>query len=276
MAAGHDAAMSLPPPDPDATVLITGASSGIGAELARLLAERGHNVTLVARRRPQLTELAEELTGRHGVSADVHAVDLGDAAERRKLLSAVRTAGRHVAGLCNNAGFGSFGWFSQLDQERERQEVRVNVVALHELTGEFLPAMIERGAGAILNVGSIAGAQPLPGNATYAATKAFVNSLSEALHAELHGSGVSCTLLTPGPVKTEFSERAGVADIEASSPGFAWETPQDVARAAVEGMEKGRRVVVPGLPAKLTSAGGRFAPRTLLLPAAKMVMSRRY
>jgi len=268
--------MSLPPPDPNATVLITGASSGIGAELARLLAERGHNVTLVARRRQHLTELADELTGRHDITADVHAVDLGDAAERRKLLAAVRAGGRHVAGLCNNAGFGSFGWFSQLDQESERQEVRVNVLALHELTGEFLPAMIERDAGAILNVGSIAGAQPLPGNATYAATKAFVNSFSEALHAELAGSGVSCTLLTPGPVKTEFSERAGIADVEASSPGFAWETAHDVARAAVEGMEKGRRVVVPGLPAKLTSAGGRFAPRTLLLPAAKMVMSRRY
>src|SRR5437764_1010880 len=119
MAAGHDADMSLPPPDPNATVLITGASSGIGAELARLLAERGHNVTLVARRRPELNELAGELTGRHNISADVHAVDLGDAAERRKLLSAVRVSGRVVSGLCNNAGFGSFGWFSQLDQERE-------------------------------------------------------------------------------------------------------------------------------------------------------------
>src|SRR5689334_3796900 len=112
MSGGHDAAMSLPSPDPDATVLITGASSRIGAELARLLAERGHNVTLAARRRPELTELAAELTDRHGVSADVHAVDLGDAAERRKLIGVVRASGRHVCGLCNNAGFGSFGWFS--------------------------------------------------------------------------------------------------------------------------------------------------------------------
>jgi short-subunit dehydrogenase len=136
--------------------------------------------------------------------------------------------------------------------------------------------MVERGAGAICNVGSIAGVQPLPGNATYAATKAFVNSFTEALHAELAGTGVSCTLVTPGPVRTEFSTRAGIADVEHSTPAFAWETPDDVARAALAGMESGRRVVVPGLTAKLASQGGRFTPRRALLPAMKLVMSRRF
>lgn len=266
--------MSLPSPAPDATVVVTGASSGIGAELARELVRRGHGVTLVARRRDRLDALAAELLEIRDIAADVVAADLGEPSGRGELLAALER--RTVAGLCNNAGFASFGWFWQLDQAREREEVAVNVVALHELTGALLPAMVKRGVGAVLNVGSIAGAQPLPANATYAATKAFVNSFSEALHAELSGTGVSCTLLTPGPVRTEFADRAGIADIEDGSPGLFWETPQNVARQAVEGMERGRRVVVPGLPAKLASAGGRFSPHSVLLPATKLVMDRRF
>jgi short-subunit dehydrogenase len=268
--------MSLPPPDPNATVVITGASSGIGTELARRLAERGHGLTLVARRREELESLATEVRDRDGIAVDVRPADLGDGEQRAKLIGTLRQSGRFVAGLCNNAGFGSFGWFSKLDQERERQMVRVNVVALHELTGELLPPMVERGAGAILNLGSVAGVQPLPGNATYAATKAFVNSFSEALHAELSGTGVSCTLVTPGPVKTEFSQRAGVGDLEDSTPGFVWESAEDVALAAVDAMERGKRVVAPGIGAKLASTGGRFTPRGVLLPAAKFVMGRRF
>lgn len=268
--------MSLPAPDRNSTVVVTGASSGIGAALARLLAGRGHALTLVARRREELEALAAEVHERHGVTADVRPADLGDPADRTKLIGALRQSGRTIAGLVNNAGFGSFGWFAALDQEWERQEVHVNVVALHELTGELLPAMVERGAGAICNVGSVAGVQPLPGNATYAATKAFVNSFSEALHSELTGTGVSCTLVTPGPVRTEFAGRAGIGDVEASTPGFAWGTAEDVATAALAGMESGRRVVVPGLTAKAMSQGGRFTPRRVLLPAMKVVMSRRF
>ena len=262
--------MSLPAPDPNATVVVTGASSGIGAELARELSRRGHHVTLVARRRDRLEELAAELG-----AADARPADLAGAEGRAALLGALRQTGRFVAGLCNNAGFGTFGRLWELDADTERQEVALNVVALHDLSLEVLPRMVERGAGAILNVGSIAGAQPLPGNATYAATKAFVNSLSEALHTELHGTGVSCTVLTPGPVRTEFMDAADAPEIEARAPSFLWESAPDVARAAVDGMAAGRRVVVPGMVAKVATTAGRFTPRALALPLTRAAYARR-
>jgi hypothetical protein len=131
--------------------------------------------------------------------------------------------------------------------------------------------MVSRGSGAVLNVGSIAGVQPLPGNATYAATKAFVNSFSEAVHTELKGTGVSCTVLTPGPVRTEFTEVADGGDLESRAPSFTWQTPQDVARQAVEGMLAGRRVVAPGWTTKVVSTSGRLTPRPLLLPLMRRV-----
>jgi len=262
--------MSLPAPDPNATVVVTGASSGIGAELARELSRRGHHVTLVARRRDRLESLAAEL-GR----ADARPADLADPAAREQLLGALRQTGRFVAGLCNNAGYGTFGRVWELDAEREREQVRLNVVALQDLILELLPAMVARGQGAVLNVGSIAGSQPLPGNATYAATKAFVNSLSEALHAELKGTGVSCTLLTPGPVRTEFTEVADATDIEGRAPGFVWQTPEEVARQAVAGMVRGRRLVTPGLATKVMSTSGRLTPRPLLLPVMRAAYRKR-
>jgi uncharacterized protein len=253
--------MSLPAPDPNATVVVTGASSGIGAELARELSRRGHHVTLVARRKDRLEELAAELE-----RADVRPADLAEAAGRGELLGALRAAGRFVAGLCNNAGFGTFGRLWELDADRERQEVALNVVALQDLTLELLGPMVAHKRGAVLNVGSIAGSQPLPGNATYAATKAFVNSFSYALHAELKGTGVSCTVLTPGPVRTEFGEVADITQIEGRMPGFAWKSPGGVAREAVDGMVRGKRVVAPGLVTKVMSTSGRVTPRPLLLP----------
>ena len=262
--------MSLPASAPNTTVVVTGASSGIGAELARELVRRGHHVTLVARRADRLEELAAELG-----DADVLPADLADRATRAQLLARLRQAGRTLTGLCNNAGFGSFGRLWELDGEREREQVELNVVALQDLTLEVLPALVAHGAGAILNVGSIAGSQPIPGNATYAATKAFVNSFSEALHAELKGTGVSCTLLTPGPVRTEFTEVSGSTDIEDRAPGFTWQTPQDVARQAIDGMEKGRRVVATGLATKVVSTSGRLTPRPLLLPLMRAAYRKR-
>jgi short-subunit dehydrogenase len=261
--------MSLPAPDANATVVVTGASSGIGAELARQLSRRGHHVTLVARRRDRLEELAKELD-----HADVRPADLTSEDGRAELLGALRQTGRFVAGLCNNAGFGSFGRLWELDAEQERRMVQLNVVALHDLTLEVLPRMVERGTGAILNVGSIAGAQPLPGNATYAATKAFVNSLSEALHSELQGTGVSCTVVMPGPVRTEFVDAADGHDIEGRAPGFTWSSAADVASQAVEGMARGKRVVVPGAYAKAATTVGRLSPRTVLLPLMRAAYRR--
>ena len=152
--------------------------------------------------------------------------------------------------------------------------VAVNVVALHDLCLELLPTMVQRGSGAILNVGSIAGSQPLPGNATYAASKAFVNSLSEAMHAELRGTGVSCTVLMPGPVRTEFMDAADAPEIESRAPGFTWESAQLVARKAVDGMARGKRVVVPGAYAKTATTLGRHTPRAVVLPLMRAAYRR--
>jgi short-subunit dehydrogenase len=259
--------MPLPAPDPAATCVITGASAGIGEQLARQLAARGHGLTLVARRRERLEELGEELRARHGVAVAVHDCDLADDAARGALIEALRTGERRVDVLCNNAGYGSFGRFHEQPPEREVAMVRVNVVALHELTAAFLPGMVERGAGAVLDVGSLAGFQPGPHNATYAATKAFVNSFSEAVASELAGTGVSMTVLCPGPVATEFSDAAGVGDIDGRLPAFMWQTAAEVARAGIEGMERGKRMVFPGLAHNAVAQAGRFVPRSLLLPA---------
>lgn len=261
--------MSLPQPDPAATVLVTGASSGIGAELARQLAGEGHNVVLVARRVDRLNALADELAGAHGIRADVLPADLGDPSARERFIDAVEHLDLHLAGLCNNAGFGGSGFFGRADVAREQEMVRVNVDALHHLTGAFLPGMVDRGEGAILNVASLAAIQPLPMFATYAATKAFVLSFSEALHAELSGTGVSVTALCPGPVPTEFGEISGMGDIDETLPGLATVSPEQVVREAIEGMRRGRRTVTPGLLMKAAAIGGRFTPRSILLPLAR-------
>lgn len=266
--------MSLPSPVPDDTVLITGASAGIGTELARQLAARGHNVTLVARRQERLAELAQELRLSNGIAADVHACDLGDDAARSGLIETLRSGDRQVAAVCNNAGYGSFGKFYELDLAKEDAMVRLNVLALHELTGAFLPEMVRRGSGAILNVASVAAFQPIPLNATYAATKAFVHSFSEAVHAELTGTGVSCTSLCPGPVATEFGEVAGVGDIESQMPSFMAQSAADVARSAIDAMLKGKRSVFPGMGPRAAAFGGRFVPRSALLPVVTRLGAR--
>jgi uncharacterized protein len=268
--------MSLPPPQPDETVVVTGASAGIGTELARQLGARGHDLVLVARRRERLEELAQELRAAHRVDAQVHACDLADDAARTELIEAIRQSGKHVAGLCNNAGFGSFGRFWELPGDRETDMVRLNCVALVDLTHAFLPAMMQRGAGSVLQVSSLAAYQPSPWNATYSATKAFVQSFSEAVAGELSGTGVSITVLCPGPVATEFGEQAGVGDLEENLPGFLKQDAVQVARVGVEGMIKGKRVVFPGLPHRLVAQAGRIAPRTALLPVVNRVGQRTF
>lgn len=152
--------------------------------------------------------------------------------------------------------------------------VVLNVEAVHHLTGAFLPAMVGQREGAILNVASTAAFQPLPGSATYAATKAFVHSFSEAVHSEVSHLGVSVTSLCPGPTKTEFGERAGVDDLEAAMPELLLQNADEVARAAVRGMEEGRRTVVPGVQNKASAFGGRFVPRTVLLPVMRRLAAR--
>jgi short-subunit dehydrogenase len=259
--------MALPAPRPDTTVVVTGASSGIGAELARELARRGHGVTLVARRADRLRALQDELQEAHGVLARVEPADLRDRADRDRLLQAL--GDQDVVGLCNNAGRGAYGWFREADVEREMGMVVLNVEALHHLTGALVPQMVARGEGAILNVSSLAGVQPIPKMATYAATKAFVTAFSEAIHAELAGTGVSVTALQPGPVHTEFGARAGVGHMERGTPELAYVEAADVARQAVDGMEAGRRTVVPTLKWKATGVAGRLVPRAVYLPLAR-------
>lgn len=260
--------MSLPPPSPESTCLVTGASSGIGAEIARALASRGHGVTLVARREERLEALAEELASAHSVCAETLGCDLADAAARTRMLARLAELGLRVEVLVNNAGFGSAGRFDRLDPERETEMVQLNCEAVVALCGRFVPEMVESGRGAVLNVASVAGFQPLPRQATYAATKAFVVSFTDGLHADLSGTGVTATALCPGPVRTEFVAEAGLEDSAEGVPGFLWTEPGAVAEAGVKGLEKGRRVVIPGRINAATALGGQHAPRGVLLRLA--------
>src|SRR3954452_17390425 len=263
--------MALPPPGPTTTCLVTGASSGIGADIARELAKRGLGVTLVARREDRLRELAGELEATN-VRIEVIAADVADADARAKMVDTINRGGLDVEVLVNNAGYGSGGSFVELSADSEVEMVRVNCEAVVALTREYLPKMIERGRGAVLNVGSTAGEQPLPRQATYSPTKAFVNTFSDALHAETHGTGVTVTSLRPGPVKTEFGDVAGISDELFSAPDFTIKTSEDVAKAAVDGLEHGKRTVAPGVAAKFATIAGRMTPRTVLLPTLR----RRY
>ena len=257
--------MSLPKPDNQSTVVITGASSGIGAELARGLGRRGFPLLLVARRRERLDELANEVGEEHSIAVEVLPLDLGEGQGRARLADRLRS--EPIAGLCNSAGFGTSGVFHELPVERESAEVTLNALALMELTHAALPGMVERGAGAVLNIASIAGFQPMPYMAVYSASKAFVQTFSEAVHEELHGTGVSVTALCPGPVPTEWAE---IAHAERFSIPIAQVSPRDVAEAAIEGMLAGKRSVVPGIVPKVVSTGGRFVPRSVLLPGIRI------
>lgn len=261
--------MALPEPSPSATALITGASSGIGEEIARLLAERGHGVTLVARREDRLRSLATELAGEHGVRAEPIGVDLGAQEGRDELSERVAGLGLDVEILVNNAGFGGSGNVHRSDRDRLTRMVRLNCEALLDIQANYTPAMAERGRGVVINIASLAAFQPIPGTATYAATKAFVLALSEGTSSELSGRGVSVTAVCPGPVKTEFAEAAGVGEAHEKVPGFIWTDVEDVAREAVEGAEKGHRVVVPGLMNRAGALLGQHTPRALVLPVAK-------
>jgi hypothetical protein len=258
--------VALPAPSETATALVTGASSGIGEAIARQIASRGHGLTLVARREDRLRELASDVAKKHGVRAEVISADLGDPPARDRLAGQIAEMGLEVEILVNNAGFGGTG-----DRERLVSMVELNCVALLDLQERYLRPMVDRGRGAVINVASTAAFQPLPGTATYAATKAFVLSLSEAVHEELKGTGVTMTAVCPGPVKTEFMAVAGIEAAEEQVPGLFWMSADDVAKAAVEAAEKGKRAIVPGLLNRAGAITGQHTPRTLVLPLAKRV-----
>ena len=263
--------MALPPPSPESTCLVTGASSGIGTELARGLAVRGHGLTLVARREERLRDLAAELGEEHDVRIEVVTADVSDGAERDRLTQEISGLGLTVEVLVNNAGFGSGGAFVGLDGERETEMVRTNVEAVVGLSSAYLPGMVERGRGALLNIGSLISFQPVPFQATYGASKAFVLNFTDALHEELRGTGVTATAVCPGPVRTEFGESGGFGGAEDRIPAFMWLSAGRVAEAALDGLESGDRVVVPGPVNRVAALYGQHLPRSLLLPLVRRV-----
>lgn len=257
--------MPLPPPSSTSTAIVTGASSGIGADIARELAARGHGLTLVARRADRLAELAAELSG---VRVEVIACDIADAEARGGLFEEVERRGLTVDVLVNNAGIGTIGAVARSTPDREVAQVRVNVEAVIDLTTRAVGQMVPRRRGAILNVGSTAGFQPFPGQAGYAATKAFVISYSEALRAELAGTGVIVATLNPGPVRTEFLQSAGMDErtFAEAFPKFMWMPSQQVARVGVEALEHDRGTVIAGLPSQLSTRLFGLIPHRVLLP----------
>jgi uncharacterized protein len=246
---------------------VTGASSGIGEALARELARRGHGVTLVARRADRLEELASEL--REGrVRADALAIDLSDRDQRATLLSRIEDLGLTPNILVNNAGCSTLGPVATSDPAAEMNMIEVDVVAIADLCSRFLPGMVERHRGAVLNVASTGAFQPLPGQAGYGAAKAFVLSYSESLSGELRGTGVSVSVLCPGPVDTGFGERAGFTkeDAEAALPAFMWESVATVARVGIDALDKGKTVAIPGTANRIAARVGHLAPNRLLVP----------
>ena len=255
--------MTLPTPRTDSWALVTGASSGIGLELARGLAERRHNLILVARRLDRLKSLALDLRIA-GVAAEPFQCDLADPSRRADLLEHLRD--KKISVLCNNAGFANFGNVATVDPCAELRQIELNVTALAELTYALVPAMVSRGSGAILMVGSTAGYQPVPGNATYSASKAFVHSFAQSLHTELHGTGVSCTLVTPGPVATEFNETAGIVGGSDALLERISMTPRQVADTALRALGNHRRICVPGTVAKVQVVGSALTPTPIMLP----------
>ncbi|OAT69763.1 ketoacyl reductase [Mycobacteroides immunogenum] len=262
--------MTFPPPSVRGRVVVTGASSGIGREIARALAQRGHSLILVARRGDRLAQLAAELSG-PTVEIEARACDLTDHSQRATLCKELGE--RDIAALVNNAGVATYGPLSKADPGEERAEVELDVNAVHDLVLAVLPGMLERRTGALLLTGSTAGNQIGPNNATYSAAKAFVNSFAESLHYELKGTGVSCTLLAPGPVATEFAEVAAL-NSTVTEQDWIWTNPTAVARSTLRAMDRGQRRVVPGLIAKVQTLGAGLTPTIVVGPIIRTVYGR--
>jgi short-subunit dehydrogenase len=261
--------VSIPAPSDSSTAVVTGASSGIGEQLARALSARGHHVTLVARRSERLERLAGELG-----NAAVAPADLTEPAARDGLAAAVEEAGLAVEVLVNCAGFGVYQPFYQSARFRELEQIRLLAEAPMDLMHRWLPPMVERSRGAVINMSSTAGFQALPYNAGYAAAKSYLLLLSEAVHAEVAGFGVTVTCVAPGPVATEFQE-VSEAEFADKLPKFTWVSPERVAQDALRATERGDRVVIPGgRVVEATFGTNRYAPRGVALSVAKRLMGK--
>ena len=242
------------------TALITGASSGIGATFARTLAAQGTHLILVARSQDKLRDLARTLATQHHIRAEVLTADLSRQEAGQQLFAATEQLGLTIDILINNAGFATYGPFDSLDAEREQQEILLNVAAVVDLTHRFLPGMLARRSGSIINLSSTAAFQPTPYMAVYGASKAFVLSFSEALWAEYRGKGIRVLAVCPGPTRTDFFTVAGTQDAGVGSR----ETPEQVVQVALRALEQGRPSVISGQQNAARANASRFVPRAML------------
>ncbi|HEX7956413.1 MAG TPA: SDR family oxidoreductase [Pyrinomonadaceae bacterium] len=255
------------------TALVTGASGGIGEELARLFAADGHDLVLVARRLDKLALLAAEFEKEYGVTARVVASDLARAEAPREIFEVLREAGVRVDALVNNAGFGSYGLFAETDLNSELGLLQVNVAALTHLTKLFLPGMLARRRGFVMNVASTAAFQPGPLMAVYYASKAYVLSFSEALANECGGTGVVVSALCPGPTETGFVAAAGMTESKLFDRGAM--SARAVAVAGYRGLLAGKTVVIPGLRNNLLARTVGFFPRGLVTKVVRGIQEKR-
>jgi uncharacterized protein len=254
-------------------VLVTGASSGIGLEFAKLFAASKHRLILTARNAEALEKLADDLRQSHGIEVHVILADLADVAGPQLLFDEIQRRDLPVDILVNNAGFGTHGQFWEIPTPNELSLLQVNVTALVHLTRLFLPAMVSRKQGKILNVASTASFQPGPLMANYYASKAYVLSFTEALSNELAGTGVTATTLCPGPTFTAFQERAGITYSTIAS--FAGMSAQDVAQAGYHAVMAGKRLSIPGWRNRLLAFSSRFFPRGMVLKVVRKVNASR-
>jgi hypothetical protein len=255
------------------TAVITGASSGIGLDLAHLFARDGHDVILVARSEGKLRELAQTLAAQHGVQAHVVVSDLSKPDAPQALFDELRARRLSVDVLVNNAGYGLAGAFAETDLRTELEMIQVNIAALTHLTKLFLPAMIARGSGRVMNVASTAAFQPGPLMAVYYATKAYVLSFSEAIAEELAATGVTVTALCPGPTATGFASAADMTDRRLFTK-IRPMTSMDVAKLGYRGMQRGKRIVVTGLRNKLLAQSVRVTPRAVVTKVTKALQEK--
>ncbi|MDD4866871.1 MAG: SDR family oxidoreductase [Mycobacterium sp.] len=265
--------MALPPPSAQSVAVVTGASSGIGEQFARQLVARGHRVVVTARRADRLQALCADLGG------DAHAVavgaDLAVPGDRDRLAARIDELGAQVDLLVNNAGLGIYASFGAEGRDRELQMLRVDVEAVADLMLRYLPGMVDRGRGAIVNLSSVSGFQPAPYNAGYAAAKAYVLWLSEAVNAEVAGTGVTVTAVCPGPVPTEFQATNDADYLVARLPAFARVSAERVVADALKAADRGRASVVPGgPPVKLMLGVSRFIPAPLAVPLLARMLKR--
>ncbi|MFQ5512239.1 MAG: SDR family NAD(P)-dependent oxidoreductase [Candidatus Krumholzibacteriia bacterium] len=256
------------------TALITGASFGIGYELARQFGRAGYDLVLVARNEDKLDEVAAELTGAFGIDVGVVPKDLTADRAPDKIFEKLHANSITIDVLVNNAGFGTRGLFYKNEMGKELDMIRLNIMALVHLTRLFLPSMVERGNGKILNVASTAAFQPGPLMAVYYATKAFVVSFSEAVSNEVEGTGVTVTALCPGPTYTEFQKRAGIEQSKLFGRGMVM-TAEDVAVQGYQALMEGKGVVITGFKNKLLAGSVRFAPRRLIKKVVRSMNENR-